>query len=83
MTSTDDEKMFKALTDEAIAAEALNLLDLQMTRCKAWLMEQRESGNAASLADLIRQTISEPNQRRHVLIAYTAALWKLMGETNG
>lgn len=81
--TAEDDRMFKSITDEAIGAEASSLLCKQLTRCQMWAMERRAAGETATLADLIRQTISEPNERRHVLIAYSAALWKLMGEADG
>lgn len=81
--TTEDDKMFKELTDAAMGQEAMALLDKQMTRCKAWVIERRESGETATLADLMKQVLREPNSRRHVLIAYSAALWKLTGEADG
>jgi hypothetical protein len=79
--SADDQhidQMFNDIADAAIAAEAIDLLAKQVGRCQAWCDEEAAAGNNPTLHALINKVMREPNKRRHILVAYCAAMWALM-----
>lgn len=79
----DDAETFKEITDMAMADTADALLDKQVQRLREWKRRRIEAGLSCTLHDLITQVMHEPNKRRHILVAYSAALWRLLEESDG
>jgi hypothetical protein len=79
----EDAALFKEITDMAMSDTAHRLLDTQLGRLKEWKRRREAAGLPCTLHDLIKQVMHEPNKRRHVLVAYSAALWRLMEESDG
>jgi hypothetical protein len=74
------DEMTKGVTDDLVADQARGLLDRQMARAGKWIAQREANGESATLPDLIRHTLRERNKRHHVIIAYCAALFRLMGK---
>ena len=79
----EDAAMFKEITDAAMSSSADALLDKQIGRLREWRRRRLEAGLSCTLRDLIEQVMHEPNKRRHILVAYSAALWRLLEESDG
>lgn len=76
MDSTD--RKFDEIANAEISAEANNLLDRQLARVRTWTEQRIANGEPADLRHLIRQVMAEPNKRGPVLVAYAAALTRLI-----
>ena len=79
----EDAATFDELLDLMLSDAAEDLLGTQLHRAREWKRRRIEVGLSCTLNDLILQVIREPNNRRHVLVAYSAALWRLMGDGDG
>jgi hypothetical protein len=82
---TDVNAQFKAITDANVGNDANTLLERQLERARLWRQERLANGESDSLADFIRQLISEPNEahRKRTLAAYGAAMYRLMAADDG
>lgn len=80
MTSKDVEinETFKQITDRVVYEEANRLLDRHKNRVKAWIANERKHGRDASLNDLIKKLMAEPNQRHHVISSLSASLLRII-----
>lgn len=77
--STDSQ--FKAMTDNIMSEEANKLLDKYLVRVDNWKSNQRMDGIEPTTADLIRKLVAEKSDPKHVAVALSAALWRLLGDS--
>jgi len=69
---------FDTIIAETMTAEANDLLDKQLARVTEWKRTLEATGHSATLHDLIKVTMAERSTRHHVIVAYSAALMRLM-----
>lgn len=75
---TDEDQMFANLQAEMFSDHASGLLDRQLKRARTWLAQRKGNGETATLYDLTRHCLKEPNKRRHIIAAYCAALLRII-----
>lgn len=74
----DEDKMLADLEAEMVADGANSLLDRQLGRAKKWIAQREANGESATLYDFTKRCMQEPNKRRHLIMAYCAAMWRLI-----
>jgi len=74
----DEDQMFADLQAEMVADHSNALLDRQLGRARQWIAQQQARGETVTLFDFTRKCMAEKNKRRHVMIAYCAAMWRLI-----
>lgn len=79
----DYDQAFKEITDIETSKEANSLLRRHLSKAQEWRLQQINLGNTPSQHDFTKHLLSERNARGPVIVAYAAALWKMMEETDG
>lgn len=69
---------FDGLQNEMVADSANELLDRHLDRARQWCAVRGGQGSEPTLKDLIMQLDGEPSKRKHIIAAYSAALWRLI-----
>jgi len=76
--SSDDDVMLANLQAEMVADHANGLLDRQLGRARKWMKMQKDAGGPVTLYAFTQHCMKEPSKRRHIIIAYCAAMWRLI-----
>lgn len=72
----EDEAFFE-IANQLVVDEANEYLDDRLKRVEAWVKHRTSQNQPADLRSLIEQIMREPNDRGPVIVALSAALWRI------
>lgn len=68
---------FFEIANNLVADEANDHLDKWLARVDVWAAAREAEGKPVDLRHLISQVLHEPNDKTPVLVALSAAMWRL------
>lgn len=71
------DREFFAIANNMVEGQVNDYLDQRLAELEKWVRHREEVGAPADLRSLIEQIMHEPNARGPVIVALSAALWRL------